>query len=197
MFVITKKYRYYCHEKSIIYSGGTMDPGLGGRTVIVCASSKDLVLACAPPLAPAWCRVLTSERAAIQRADGLSEAHITMESGSVESGGGVPRTGHRQRSRPAPGSFVRPNHAAWSATIELKILAPFHVAGWYALATIRVDPRYNLGDCESDVFDPRAFSGARAGLIAAAKTLSRALAANNVSINNLVLDTDRQKSGRA
>jgi 3-oxoacyl-[acyl-carrier protein] reductase len=192
-----------------------MDLGLTGRRAIVCASSRGLGKACAMALAREGVAVVINGR----DRDRLEET--AREIGAVAS---VPVTpvvadlctedGRRaltaacpepdilvtNNAGPSPARFEDCDHAAWLAALEQNLLAPVLliravVDGMRARRFGRI-----VNITSAMVKSPHPLmplsTAARSALTAACKGLSRDVACDNVTINNLLperIDTDRQR----
>jgi len=191
-----------------------MDLGLSGRKAILCASSRGLGYACALSLAREGCDVvingLTAERLekaaeAIRAETGVSVtpvlADITTEEGRDRLVAACPDADIlvNNNAGPPPGKLADWGHAEWLSALEANMLAPIFmikalVPGMRARKFGRI-----VNITSAMVKTPRPALGlstsARAGLTALCKSLSREVAADNVTINNLLperIDTDRQ-----
>lgn len=190
-----------------------MDLGIGGRTAVVCASSRGLGKACALALAQEGCEVLINGR------DAESLEHTAQD--ILRSTGRLPRTvvadlstaAGRQallaacpvmdilvtnNGGPEPGRPEDWDHAAWLAAIEANMLSGILliqavVVGMRARGFGRI-----VNITSAMVKSPRLPLGlstaARAGLTAFCKALSVEVVRDNVTINNLLperIETDR------
>ncbi|WP_047336780.1 MULTISPECIES: SDR family oxidoreductase [Pseudomonas] len=190
-----------------------MDLGIGGRTAVVCASSRGMGKACALALAQEGCEVLINGRDAETLAQTAQEI--------LDSTGRLPRTVVADLSNPAgratllaacpmvdilvtnnggpaPGRLEDWDHAAWLAAIEANMLSAILliqavVGGMRERGFGRI-----VNITSAMVKSPRLPLGlstaARAGLTAFCKALSIEVARDNVTINNLLperIETDR------
>ena len=192
-----------------------MDVGLNGRTAIVCASSRGLGRACALALAREGAAVVINGRdpdrleaaaVAIRRA---TSAPVTTVAADLCSAGGRERLMAAcpepdilitNNGGPPPGRFEDWDHAAWLAALEQNLLAPVLliravIGGMRARRFGRI-----VNITSAMVKAPHALMGlstaARSALTAVCKGLSREVACDNVTINNLLperIDTDRQR----
>ena len=192
-----------------------MDLGLTGRTAIICASSRGLGRACAQALAAEGVAVvingrdadrLTAAAEAIRAATGAS---VTAVMGDVSTDAGrdallaacpEPDILVNNNGGPPPGRFEDWDHAAWLGALEANLLAPVLliravIGGMRARHFGRI-----VNVTSAMVKSPHALMGlstaARSALTAVCKGLSREVAADNVTINNLLperIDTDRQR----
>jgi 3-oxoacyl-[acyl-carrier protein] reductase len=192
-----------------------MNLGLQGRKAIVCASSQGLGLACATALAREGAAVLLNgrDRSKLERArDGILAAiptavvhfiaaDITTEEGrsSVIDAVSAPDILINNNAGPAPGRIEDWDRKAWLGATESNMIAPLLlirsvIPGMRARRFGRIvnitsamvkSPRYSMS----------LSTAARSGLTAACKAISREIAADNVTINNLLperIDTARQ-----
>ena len=191
-----------------------MDLGIRGRTALLTASSRGLGRACAVALAGEGVNVTIN---------GLSEANLARTAGEIRSSTGVevvPVVADintaEGRSRlleacPAPDILVNNNwgpppgrweefaYEDWLQAVESNMLAPIMmIKGVVEGMKIRRFGRIvNItSQMVKSPFGVMGLSaGARTGLTAAAKVLSREVAEFNVTINNLLperIDTERQ-----
>lgn len=192
-----------------------MDLGLGGRKAIVCASSRGLGKACALALAREGCSVvingLDADRLAlaaqeIREATGAQvtpvRADINTEAGRAALIAACPDADVlvNNNSGPPPGKLQDWDHAQWLQAVEANMLAPIFMMkavlpGMQARKFGRI-----VNITSAMVKSPRAHMGlstsCRTALTALAKAVSRDVAVDNVTINNLLperIDTDRQK----
>jgi 3-oxoacyl-[acyl-carrier protein] reductase len=192
-----------------------MDLGIAGRRAIVCASSRGLGRACARALAAEGADVVVNGRDA-QRLEAAADA-IRRETGArvtavvsdlcTEEGRAAlvaacpaPDILVNNNGGPAPGRFEDWDHARWLAALEANLLAPVLLIR-AVLGGMR-ERRFGriVNVTSAMVKGPHAAMGlstaARSGLTAVCKGLSREVARDNVTINNLLperIDTDRQR----
>ena len=192
-----------------------MDLGISGQKAIVCASSQGLGLACARALAREGAEVVINGRdtARLERArDSLVAenpeacirfvaADILTEDGREALLAGCPEPDIlvNNNAGPPPGRLEDWDRAAWLHALEANMIAPLMliravVPGMRARRFGRIvnitsamvkSPRYRMA----------LSSAARTGLTAACKAISLEIAADNVTINNLLperIDTPRQ-----
>jgi 3-oxoacyl-[acyl-carrier protein] reductase len=188
--------------------------GLKGRKAIVCASSRGLGRACARSLAREGVHVVVNGRdaAALEKTAGELRAETGAEITPVIADLDVQAERERlvaacpdadilvnNNAGPPPGSFQDWGHAEWLAALESNLLAPVLLIR--ALLPGMRERRFGriVNITSAMVKTPLAPMGlsttARAGLTALCKALSKEVAADNVTINNLLperLDTDRQ-----
>lgn len=192
-----------------------MDLGISGRKAIVCASSRGLGRACAEALAREGVAVVLNGR----HAETLEATARAVR----EATGGEVRTvvadldvaADRERlvaacpdadilvnnnGGPPPGRLADWDHAAWTRALESNLLAPTGliralVEGMQARGFGRI-----VNITSAMVKTPLAPMGlstaARSGLTALCKGLSKQVARDGVTINNLLperIDTERQR----
>lgn len=191
-----------------------MDLGIAGRRAIVCASSRGLGRACAQALAAEGAVVFVNGRdaarlettaAEIRSATGASVtavvADLCTEAGRQALLDACPEPDIlvNNNGGPPPGRFEDQDHARWLAALEANLLAPVLmirgvITGMRARRFGRI-----VNVTSAMVKAPHSAMGlstaARSGLTAVCKGLSREVARDNVTINNLLperIDTDRQ-----
>jgi 3-oxoacyl-[acyl-carrier protein] reductase len=192
-----------------------MDLGLRGRTAIVCASSRGLGKACAQALAAEGVAVVVNGRDADRLAATAEEiraatgAAVTAVAADLDTEAGralllaacpEPDILINNNGGPMPGRFENWDHAAWLAALEANLLAPVMmirgvIGGMRARRFGRI-----VNITSAMVKSPHPAMGlstaARSALTAVCKGLSKEVAADNVTINNLLperIDTDRQR----
>ncbi|MEZ5654038.1 MAG: SDR family oxidoreductase [Burkholderiaceae bacterium] len=192
-----------------------MDFGIAGRKAIICASTQGLGLACATSLAGEGVEVWINGRdgtRAREVAARLAEstgakvhgvgADITTEHGRAALIAACPEPDIlvNNNAGPPPGKLDDWGHDQWIAALEANMLAPALLirAVVPGMRTRRFGRIVNV--TSAMVKSPRPMmalsTGARTGLTAFAKSLSLDIAADNVTINNLLperIDTDRQR----
>ena len=192
-----------------------MDLGLKGRKGIVCASSRGLGRACALALAREGVEVVVNGRDAVQLE--ATAAAIRSETGAPVAAVAADLCTEEGRARlvaacpapdilvtnnggPAPGRFEDWDHEAWLAALEQNLLAPVLLirAVIGGMRERRFGRIVNI--TSAMVKSPHPLMGlstaARSALTAVCKGLSREVARDNVTINNLLperIDTDRQR----
>jgi 3-oxoacyl-[acyl-carrier protein] reductase len=192
-----------------------MDLGLTGRKAIICASSRGLGRACATALAREGCGVvingLNRERiettAAEIRAD--TGAHVTpvvadinTEAGRANLAAACPDADIlvNNNEGPPPGKLADWSHDDWLGALEANMLSAIFMIK--ALIPGMRERKFGriVNITSAMVKSPNPVMGlstaARAGLTALCKSLSREVAVDNVTINNLLperIDTDRQR----
>jgi 3-oxoacyl-[acyl-carrier protein] reductase len=192
-----------------------MDLGIGGRRALVCASSRGLGYACARALAAEGVEVVLNGRDPARLEAAAEE--IRRETGArvLAVAADLDRAADRDalvaacpepdilvnnNAGPPPGRFEDWNHARWLAALEANLLAPVLliravVGGMRARRFGRI-----VNVTSAMVKAPHAALGlstaARSALTAVCKGLSREVARDNVTINNLLperIDTGRQR----
>jgi 3-oxoacyl-[acyl-carrier protein] reductase len=192
-----------------------MDLGIAGRHAIVCASSRGLGRACARALAAEGVELVVNGRDA-ERLSATAEA-IRRETGArvvavvsdlcTEEGRAAllaacpePDILVNNNGGPPPGHFEDWDHARWLAALEANLLAPVLLIR-AVLGGMRARRFGRIVNVTSAMVKaPHAALGlstaARSALTAVSKSLSREVARDNVTINNLLperIDTDRQR----
>jgi 3-oxoacyl-[acyl-carrier protein] reductase len=192
-----------------------MDLGIRGRRAIVCASSRGLGRACARALAAEGVDVVVNGRdsaqldataAEIRAATGVRVdavvADLCTEEGRAKLLAACPEPDIlvNNNGGPPPGRFEDWDHARWLSALEANLLAPVLlirgvISGMRARRFGRI-----VNITSAMVKAPHAAMGlstaARSGLTAVCKGLSREVARDNVTINNLLperIDTERQR----
>jgi 3-oxoacyl-[acyl-carrier protein] reductase len=192
-----------------------VDLGIAGRTALVCASSRGLGRACAEALAAEGVNVVINGR----RRDTLEQtaqeltatypvtvvpvaADVTAPEGRallLESCP-APDILVTNNAGPPPGPFLAHDHDSWISAIEANMVAALMLirAVLPAMRSRRFGRIINITSAmvSSPLPDMGLSSGPRAGLTAVVKGLSREVAIDNVTINNLQperIDTDRQR----
>jgi 3-oxoacyl-[acyl-carrier protein] reductase len=192
-----------------------MNVGLEGRRAIVCASSRGLGRACATALAREGVEVVVNGRdiehleataAAIRGETGAEVTAVVADLCTDEgrerlvAACAEPDILITNNGGPAPGRFEDWDHAAWLAALEQNLLAPALliravIGGMRARRFGRI-----VNITSAMVKSPHPLMGlstaARSALTAVCKGLSRDVARDNVTINNLLperIDTDRQR----
>jgi 3-oxoacyl-[acyl-carrier protein] reductase len=193
-----------------------MDLGIKGRRAIVCASSRGLGKACAISLAREGCEVVINgidpdrlRKAAeeIGAATGAKvtplRADISTEEGRKALADACPEADIlvNNNAGPPPGKFEDWGKAEWMSAIEANMLAPIFMikAVLPGMRSRKFGRIVNITSAmvKSPRFPDMGLStSARTGLTGLSKSLSRTVAADNVTINNLLperIDTDRQR----
>jgi len=192
-----------------------MDLGIAGRRALVCASSRGLGRACAQALAAEGVDVVLNGRDA-QRLEATAEAirartgakvatvvaDLCTEAGRERLLAACPDPDIlvNNNGGPAPGRFEDWDHARWLAALEANLLAPVLlirgvIGGMRARRFGRI-----VNITSAMVKAPHPAMGlstaARSALTAVCKGLSKEVARDNVTINQLLperIDTDRQR----
>lgn len=193
-----------------------MDFGLRGRKAVVCASSRGLGRACAEALALEGCDVVINGVDPKRLAETTNElahkfpvkitpvvADITSEEGRSRLHSSCPDADIliNNNAGPKPGRFQEWGYDDWMAAIDANMLAPVMLMKAFlpGMRARRFGRIINVTSAmvKSPKFEDMGLSsGARTGLTAVAKSLSRSVAADNVTINNILperIDTDRQR----
>jgi len=192
-----------------------MNLGIAGRRALVCASSGGLGRACARALAAEGVEVVVNGRnparleATAEEIRRESNVRVTavVADLSSEDGRAVllaacpdPDILVNNNGGPPPGRFEDWDHARWLTALEANLLAPVLliravIGGMRARRFGRI-----VNITSAMVKAPHAAMGlstaARSALTAVCKGLSREVARDNVTINNLLperIDTDRQR----
>jgi 3-oxoacyl-[acyl-carrier protein] reductase len=192
-----------------------MDLGIAGRQALVCASSAGLGRAWAKALAAEGVSVLMNGRDAarleasaeeVRRATGAEvrsvAADLITEAGRAALLAACPEPDIlvNNNAGPAPGRFEDWDHARWLAALEANLLAPVLmirgvIGGMRARRFGRI-----VNITSAMVKAPHPAMGlstaARSALTAVCKGLSKEVAPDNVTLNNLLperIDTDRQR----
>jgi len=193
-----------------------MDLGIKGRNAIVCASSRGLGKACATALAREGCNVVINGLDDQRLRNAATE--ISVETGTVVKAirADIRTDEGRQalaaacpdadilvnnNAGPPPGKFEDWGRAEWMAAIEANMLAPIFMMK-AVLPGMRARKFGRIVNITSAMVKSPRFpemglsTSARTGLTGLSKSLSRVVAVDNVTINNLLperIDTDRQK----
>jgi 3-oxoacyl-[acyl-carrier protein] reductase len=192
-----------------------LDLAITGRTAIVCASSRGLGFACAAALAREGCRVIlngrnaealasASARIASSGADvSLVQADVSTLEGRAKLVGAAPEADIlvTNNGGPTPGRLADWDEAAWQAAFEANMLSAIMliralVPGMRARRFGRI-VNITSAMVKSPQLPMGLSTASRAGLTAFAKALSREVAKDNVTINNLLperIETDRLRS---
>lgn len=192
-----------------------MDLGIAGRRAIVCASSRGLGFACAAALAAEGVEVVVNGRDAdrLEEAAGRLRgsypvrveavaADVTTAEGRAALLAALPDPDIlvTNNAGPPPADFGSLTGEQWAQALEANMVSHLLLIG-ACLPPMR-ERRFGriVNVTSAMVTSPRPSmalsSGARAGMTAALKGLSLEVAADNVTINNLLperFDTDRQR----
>ncbi len=192
-----------------------MDLGLKGRRALLAASSSGLGLACAAALAREGCLVHINGRdgARLAAAQDLLAGELGVQVATVQAD--INTQAGRQtlleacpqpdilvnnNAGPPPGELADWDHAAWLAALEANLLAPVLLirAVLPGMRARRFGRIVNI--TSAMVKSPRGpmalSTAARTGLTAFSKAMSLDVAADNVTLNNLLperIDTPRQE----
>jgi 3-oxoacyl-[acyl-carrier protein] reductase len=192
-----------------------METAIAGRKAIVCASSRGLGKACAAALAREGAAVVVNGRdadrldataAEIRAATGATVTAVVADLCTEEGRERViaacpdPDILVTNNGGPMPARFEDCDHATWLAALEQNLLAPALliravIGGMRARRFGRI-----VNVTSAMVKAPHPMMGlstaSRSALTAVCKGLSREVARDNVTINNLLperIDTDRQR----
>jgi 3-oxoacyl-[acyl-carrier protein] reductase len=191
-----------------------MDLGLAGRKAIVCASSRGLGYACAYALAREGCDVyingrdrdaLEVARVAIERGVSTTVHTVASDLNTAEGRSRLIEACPRpdilvnNNAGPPPGSLLAWDRDDWLKAVEANMLAPILLikAVLPGMRARRFGRIVNITSARVKTPTERMglSTSARAGLTALCKGLSREVACDNVTINNLLperIDTSRQ-----
>jgi 3-oxoacyl-[acyl-carrier protein] reductase len=191
-----------------------MDLGIAGRWAIVAASSRGLGYACAEALVEEGVNVVlngrdeerlsgpTARLSALGRSEVRSvAADVTTAAGRATLLSACPQPDIliTNNAGPTPGHFTELTYSDWTTALEANLLAPVSLirAVIEGMRERRFGRIVNI--TSAMVTTPRPHmvlsTSARTALTAAVKALSLEVAADNVTINNLLperLDTERQ-----
>ncbi len=193
-----------------------MDLGIAGKCAIVCASSRGLGRACAEALAHEGVAVtingrdpetLAATADAIRDATSVDVRTVVGELESDETRAALleacpePDILVNNNGGPSPGRYQDWDREIWIGALDSNLIAPALLIR--AVLDGMVERRFGriVNITSAMVKTPLApmglSTGARAGLSALSKGLSRQVAIANVTLNNLLperFDTDRQRS---
>jgi len=191
-----------------------MDLGLAGKSAIVCASSRGLGKACALSLAQEGVDVvingldadrLENTAAAIRDATGVTVTAVQADINTVAgrekllAANAAPDILVNNNAGPPPGQFEDWGLDDWQAGLDANMLAPIMmirgvIEGMEERKFGRI-ANITSAMVKAPFTHMGLSTAARTGLTAFCKALSRRVAVNNVTINNLLperIDTDRQ-----
>lgn len=192
-----------------------MDLGLKGKRAIVCASSRGLGRACATSLAREGASVVVNGRDAerlraaaeeIRRDTGAAVSEVVADVTTREGRGALlaacpePDILVTNNGGPPPIGFLDADEEHWRRAIDANMLSAVFLiqAVLPGMRARRFGRIVNI--TSAMVKSPHPLMGlstaARTGLTALAKAVSKEVAADNVTINNLLperFDTDRQR----
>jgi len=192
-----------------------MDLGIAGRRALVCASSRGLGRACARALAAEGVEIVVNGRDAkrleatadeIRRESSVGVTAVVADLCTEEGRAALlaacpdPDILINNNAGPPPGRFEDWDHARWLAALEANLLAPAllirSVIG--GMRSRRFGRIVNVTSAMVKAPHPAMglSTAARSALTAVCKGLSKEVARDNVTINNLLperIDTDRQR----
>lgn len=191
-----------------------MDLGIANRVALICASSQGLGLACATALAQEGCAVILNGRdqdKLVRAADELRKsgadvrtivADQTSDEGrhALISEAGDVDILINNNAGPPPGNLADWDHAALLGAVEANMIPAVLLMRAFipGMRSRRFGRIVNI--TSAMVKSPHPLmglsTGARAGLTAVAKSISKEVVADNVTINNLLperIDTPRQE----
>ena len=192
-----------------------MDLGIAGRTALVCASSRGLGRACAEALAAEGVDVVINGMNASRLEATLAEmkakhkvsvtgvqADITTKDGRARLLAVCPKPDIliNNNAGPNPKAILETTHEDWMSALEGNMVAALMLT--QAVLPAMQERRFGriINITSAMVTTPRAHqalsSGARSGLTAVMKGMSRDFAKYNITFNNMLperFDTDRQK----
>ncbi len=191
-----------------------MDLGIAGKHAIVCASSKGLGRACAESLAREGANVTINGRDAVRleaTAAEIRDAHsvtVQVVVGDIEADEtrsalleACPRPDIlvNNNGGPAPGRYQDWDRDAWVRALDANMISPALMIRDVLDGMVERQFGRIINITSAMVKMPLApmglSTGARAGLTALSKSLSRRVVKNNVTINNLLperIDSPRQ-----
>ena len=191
-----------------------MDLGIAGKRAVVCASSQGLGRACALALAREGAEVvingrdegrLEAARKEIRAATGADVTPVVADLGSqterevLLAACPEPDILVNNNAGPPPGLFENWGHAEWLAGLEANLLAPVMMI--HGVLPGMRERRFGriVNITSAMVKSPHPVMGlstaARSALTAVCKGLSKQVAPDNVTINNILperIDTERQ-----
>ena len=202
-----------------------MDLGIKGRTALVCAASKGLGRGCAEALAEDGVNLVITARGAEAleaTAEAIRKAHnvkvltvagdITTPEGRAAalaacktlSGGKGPDILVNNAGGPPPGDFRDWDRDTWIKALDANMLTPIDlikstIDGMIERKFGRI-VNITSGAVKAPIPELGLSNGARTGLTGFVAGLSRAVAKNNVTINNLLpgpFETDRLRANFA
>jgi 3-oxoacyl-[acyl-carrier protein] reductase len=193
-----------------------MDLGIAGRTAVVCASSRGLGRACAEGLAAEGVNVvingMNKERLDATLAEMKAkfpkvtikavQADITTKDGREKLLAACPDPDIliNNNAGPTPKAILETTHEDWMKAVESNMVAALMLTQAVLPAMQKRKFGRIINVTSAMVTTPRAHqalsSGARSGLTAVMKGMSRDFAKDNITFNNMLperFDTDRQK----
>jgi 3-oxoacyl-[acyl-carrier protein] reductase len=192
-----------------------MDLGIKGRKAVICASSKGLGKACATSLAREGCDVVINGRNeqalhdTAREIEKLTGAKVTPVQADINTEAGRNKLLDASKvvdilvnnnSGPPPGKIEDWDHAAWLPALEANMLAAaLLIRG--VLPGMRERKFGRIVNITSAMVktpypEMGLSTAARAGLSAFSKSISKLVAPDNVTLNNILpfrIDTDRQR----
>ena len=196
-----------------------MDMGIRGKTALVCAASKGLGRACAMALAAEGVNVVITARgkeALEATADDIRKAtgakvvtvagDITTPEGRAAALAAAPHYDIliNNAGGPAPGDFRQWDRDTWIKALDANMLTPIELIK--ATVDGMIERKFGRivnitsGAVKAPIDILGLSNGARSGLTGFVAGLSRAVAKNNVTINNLLpgpFETDRLRANFA
>ena len=192
-----------------------MDLGIAGRWAVIAGSSRGLGRACAESLAREGVNVVINGRSEVDVAATASYIRSTFKVQALEAVGDVSTEEGRAAilsvcgepdilvtndGGPPPSAFIDNTPEMWHAAIEGNFLSALYLM--QAVLPKMREKKFGriINITSAMVTSPNPFMtlsiGARAGLTGAAKAVSKEVAVDNVTINNILperVNTDRQK----
>ena len=191
-----------------------MDLGIDGKKAIVCASSKGLGKACAKSLLKEGVSVVINGR----NEDTLKKTHeelsminkdkVSMIIGDLDTDEGRKAILNScpnadilvtNNSGPPPANFLETDHEQWLQAIDANMLSAIFMINGVLPGMIAKKFGRIINITSAMVKSPHPLmtlsTSARAGLTAFSKAVSKDVAKNNITLNNLLperFDTDRQ-----
>ena len=191
-----------------------MDLGIEGKTAIVCASSKGLGKSCAKSLLEEGATVLINARGeeslktTFEELSEVDEKRIKMVVADLDTEEGRktiiescpnPDILVTNNSGPPPGNFLEMDRDQWLKALDANMLSAVFMIKEVLPSMVEKNFGRIINITSAMVKSPHPLmslsTSARAGLTAFSKAISKDVAKNNVTINNLLperFDTDRQ-----
>jgi len=191
-----------------------MDLGIEGKTAIVCASSKGLGKSCAKSLLEEGATVLINARGkeslknTFEELSEIDEKRIKMVVADLDTEEGRkiiiescpnPDILVTNNSGPPPGNFLEMDRDQWLKALDANMLSAVFMIKEVMPSMVEKNFGRIINITSAMVKSPHPLmslsTSARAGLTAFSKAISKDVAKNNVTINNLLperFDTDRQ-----
>ena len=196
-----------------------MDMGLKGKSALVCAASKGLGKGCAMALAAEGVNLVITARGAealeataaeIRKAYGVTVTAVAGDITTVEgrkaalAACSAPDILINNAGGPPPGDFRDWDRDTWIKALDANMLTPIELikATVDSMIAKKFGRIVNItsGAVKAPIPELGLSNGARTGLTGFVAGLSRSIAKNNVTINNLLpgpFDTDRLRSNFA